>query len=76
MAANDQLDQLSWKLSKYSFGPMDAVSTEIASRLSSAFSAAVSSLRQAANDQPLMTLLLAAQAGYLIARLGRRHARN
>jgi hypothetical protein len=76
MAANDQLDQLSWQLSKFSLGPIDAVSTEIASRLGSAFSAAVSSLRQAANDQPLMTLLLAAQAGYLIARLGRRYARN
>jgi hypothetical protein len=76
MIANDQLDQLSWQLSKYGLGPIDAVSTEIAFRLGSAFSAAVSSLRQAANDQPLMTLLLAAQAGYLIARLGRRYARN
>jgi hypothetical protein len=76
MAANDQLDQLSWQLSKHSLGPIDAVSTEMASRLGSASSVAVSSLRQAANDQPLMTLLLAAQAGYLIARLGRRYARN
>jgi hypothetical protein len=76
MAANDQLDQLSWQLSKHSLGPIDAVSTELASRLGSAFSTVVSSFQQAANDQPLMTLFLAAQAGYLIARLGRRFARN
>jgi hypothetical protein len=76
MAGNDQLDQLSWQLSKHSLGPIDAISNEIMSRLGSAFSAVVLSLRQAANDQPLMTLLLAAQAGYLFARLGRRYARN
>jgi hypothetical protein len=76
MAVNEQLDQLSWQLSEHSLGPIDAISTEMVSRFGSAFSAAVSSLRQAANDQPLVTLLLAAQAGYLIARLGRRYARN
>jgi hypothetical protein len=38
--------------------------------------AVISSLQQAAYDQPLMTLLLAAQAGYLVARLGRRFARR
>jgi hypothetical protein len=76
MAVDEQLDRLSSQLSKHSLGPIDAISNEIMSRLGSAFSAVVLSLRQAANDQPLMTLLLAAQAGYLIARLGRRYARN
>jgi hypothetical protein len=72
MAVDEQLDQLSTQLSKQSLGPIDAIFNEIASRLS----AVISSLRQAANDQPLMTLLLAAQAGYLVARLRRRYARN
>jgi hypothetical protein len=73
MAVDEQLDQLSSQLSKHSLGPIDAISTEIMSRLGSAFSAMISSLRQASNDQPLVTLLLAAQAGYLFARLGRRY---
>jgi hypothetical protein len=76
MAVDEQLDRLSSQLSSHSLGPIDAISTEITSRLGSMFSAVVLSLRQAAKDQPLMTLLLAAQAGYLISRLGRRYARN
>ena len=76
MAVDEQLDRLSSQLSRHSLGPIDAISTEIISRLGSAFCAVVLSLRQAANDQPLVTLLLAAQAGYLIARLGRRYAGN
>jgi hypothetical protein len=76
MAVDEQLDQLSTQLSKQSLGPIDAIFNEIASRLSAELSAVISSLRQAANDQPLMTLLLAAQAGYLVARLRRRYARN
>jgi hypothetical protein len=76
MAVDEQLDRLSSQLSWHSLGPIDAISTEIISRLGSAFSAVDLSLRQAANDQPLVTLLLAVQAGYLIARLGRRYAGN
>jgi hypothetical protein len=76
MAVDQQLARLSSQLSQRSLGPIDAVSSEIMSRLGSALNALISSLRQTANDQPLMTLLLAAQAGYLIARLGRHYARN
>ena len=76
MAVDEQLDRLSSQLGKHNLVPIDALSTEIMSRLGSAFSAMVLSLRQAANDQPLMTLFLAAQAGYLFARLGRHYARN
>jgi hypothetical protein len=76
MAVDEQIDRLSSQLNKHSLGPIDAISTEVMSRLGWAFSAVISSLRQAANDQPLMTLLLAAEAGYLIARLGRHYARN
>jgi hypothetical protein len=76
MTVDEQLDRLSSQLSSHSLGPINAISTEMMSRLGSMFSAVVLSLRQAANDQPLMTLLLAAQAGYLISRLGHRYARN
>ena len=76
MAADEQLDQLSRQLSKQSLGPIDRVADEATSRLVAACGAVISSLRQAAYDRPLMTLLLAAQAGYLVARMGHRHARN
>jgi hypothetical protein len=76
MAVDEQLDQLSWQLSKNSVGPIDGVVTEVTSRLGATCKAVISSLQQAAYGQPLMTLLLAAQAGYLVARLGRRFARR
>jgi hypothetical protein len=76
MAVDKRLDQLSSQLSKHSLRPIDAIFNEIMSRLGSALGAVVLSLRKAANDQPLMTVFLAAQAGYLFARLGRRHAGN
>jgi hypothetical protein len=76
MAADEKLDQLSWELSKQSLGPVDGILNEIASRVSSAMTAVISSLQRAANDQPVMTVILAAQAGYLVARIGRRYART
>ena len=59
MAADEQLDQLSRQLSKQSLGPIDRVADEATSRLVAACGAVISSLRQAAYDRPLMTLLLA-----------------
>ncbi len=76
MAVDEQLDRLSSQLSWQGLGPLDAVTSEFASRAGATLSGIISSLRQAAHDQPLMTLILAAQAGYLFARLGRRHASN
>jgi thiamine monophosphate synthase len=76
MAVDEQLDRLSSQLSRHGLGGIDAVSAEVTSRVGSAFIAVASSLRRAADDQPLVTLLLAAQAGYLLARLGRRYAGN
>jgi hypothetical protein len=74
--ADEQLDQLSRQLSKQSLGRVDTVLTEVMSRLITASTFVTEWLRQAAYDQPLITLLLAGQAGYLVARLGRRHARH
>jgi len=76
MAVDKQLDQLSWQLQKHGSGPMAAISNDVMSRLGSAINVVMASLRQATQEQPLMTLLLAAQAGYLIARWGRRYAHD
>jgi hypothetical protein len=75
-AADEQLAQLSRQLSKQSLGWVDTVLSEVMSRLMSASTSITEWLRQAAYDQPFITLLLAGQAGYLFARLGRRRARH
>lgn len=72
MAVDEQLDRLSRELNKQSLGPIDTVSNEVVSRFWSTCGTVAASLRQAANDQPLITLLLASQVGYLVARLQRR----
>jgi hypothetical protein len=76
MAADAQLDRLSRQLSMQSLGPVDAVFSEVMSRLGSASASVATWLRQATYDQPLITLLLSCQIGYLAARLGRRYARR
>jgi hypothetical protein len=76
MPVDEKLDRLSQQLSKHSLGPVDTVINETMSRLAAASSAVAAWLRQAADEQPLITLLLAAQSGYLLARLGRRYARH
>jgi pilus assembly protein TadC len=76
MAVDERLDRLSRQLSMQSLGPVDTVFTEAMSRVGSASSSLAAWLRQAAYDQPLITLLLSCQVGYLVARFGRRHARR
>jgi hypothetical protein len=76
MGVDGRIDRLSQELSKVSLGPVDTVFNETMSRLGSAAASLMAWLRQAAFEQPLITLLLSCQAGYLAARLGRRHARH
>jgi hypothetical protein len=76
MAVDEQLERLSGQLSKQSLGLIDTVFSETMSRLGAVSAAFAAWLRQAACDRPLITLLLSCQAGYLVARLGRRYARR
>jgi hypothetical protein len=76
MAVDEQIDRLARQLNKQSLGPIDTIVDEAMSRLGSACNSLAFWLRQAAYDQPLITLLLSCQIGYLVARLGRRYARR
>lgn len=76
MDADDKLDELKRTLNRQSLGPVGAISDKAASSLRTAVVSFTTWLRQAAYDQPLITLLLSFQAGYLVARLGRRYARQ
>jgi hypothetical protein len=74
MVADEQIDRLSRQLSTQSLGPVDTILTTTMFQLNLAFSSLAAWLRQTAYDQPLVTVLLSCQFGYLVARLGRRHA--
>lgn len=74
MVVDERLDQLSRQLTRQSLGPMDTIINEITNRIAASGAALVAGLRQAANERPLITLLLSWQVGYLIGRMGHRHA--
>jgi hypothetical protein len=76
MDVDEQLDQLSRRLSWQSTASVDTVVGEIIARLRTASSALVASLRWAAYDRPFITLLLSCQVGYLVGRMGHRYARR
>lgn len=76
MAADAQIERLSRQLSMQGLGPLDPILNEAIVRLNCAAAAVAAWLRRTAYDQPLTTLLLACQFGYLIARIGRRYARR
>lgn len=76
MTVDEQLDRLSRQLSHQSPGPIGTIVDQTLSRIASVAAALTTWLHQAAYDQPLITLLLSCQIGYLVARLGRRYARH
>jgi hypothetical protein len=76
MDANDQLEQLSRRLSWQKTGPVDTVANAIIARLTTAVSTLIASLRMAAHERPLITLLLSGQIGYVTGRVGRHYARR
>jgi hypothetical protein len=74
MAVDEQLDRLNEQLSKQSLGPINPIVDHTVSGFIQASASLAAWLREAAQDRPLITLLLSFQGGYLIARLGRRYA--
>ncbi len=76
MSVDEKIDRLSQQLEKQSLGPIDTITDEVMRRVGAASGSLVAWLRQAAYDQPLMTLLVACQFGYVVARLGRAYARR
>ena len=76
MAADEQIDELRHRLNRESLGPVGVVSNQAISTFMRAVQFITYSLRQSALDRPLITLLLSFEAGYAVARLGRKHARR
>jgi hypothetical protein len=74
MAENVKLRRLERQLSRDPLSPVGAVTNEALHAATLMVGRLLASLRQAAFDRPLTTLFLSCEAGYLVARLGRRRA--
>jgi len=76
MAVDEPIRRLNRELSRHSLGPVTTISNQIVASLASGLRSLATWLRDTARDRPLITLLLAFQTGYAIARIGRRNARR
>lgn len=76
MSADAKLENLTTQIRRQGFGPLDPLFDQVVSMVTAATRSLADGLRQAAYHQPLTALLLACQAGYLVARLGQRRARG
>ena len=76
MAANQQIERLNRQLRSQSLGPITTISDQALASLGSGLRLLVTWLRQAAQDRPFVTLLLSLEAGFAVARMGRRRARG
>ena len=76
MTANQQIERLNRQLRSQGLGPITTISDQALASLGSGLQLLVTWLRQAAQDRPLVTLLLSLEAGFAVARMGRRRARG
>jgi hypothetical protein len=76
MAADKRIDRLNRQLRSQSLGPITTIYDQALASLGSGLQLLVTWLRQAAQDRPLVTLLLFLEAGFAGARMGRRRARG
>ena len=76
MAADEQIHRLNRELSRHSLGPLTDISNQTVASLVSGLQSLANWLRDTARDRPLITLLLAFQVGYAVARVGGRNARR
>lgn len=76
MTANQQIERLNRQLRSQSLGPITTISDQALASLGSGLQLLVTWLRQAAQDRPFVTLLLSLEAGFAVARMGRRRARG
>ena len=76
MAEDMKLQRLERQLSRYGLGPLGDITNEVLHAAASIIGRLAASLRQAAFDYPLTTLVLSCEVGYVVARWRRKHARR
>ena len=72
--AEQEIDRLRRRLGWEAGGPLAQVSTQATDTLVSILSSAVSWIRQSGEEHPLISVLLAFQAGFALGRWGGRRA--
>jgi hypothetical protein len=76
MADNDELDRLRRRLRREAAGPLTDISNHATASLISVLGTLVQWIRRAGQERPLISLLVAFEAGFAVARLKRRHAKH
>jgi hypothetical protein len=76
MADNEEIDRLERRLKWEAAGPLTDLSNLITASLFSRLGALAQWVRKAAEERPLISLLIAFEAGFAVARLGHRRAKH
>jgi hypothetical protein len=76
VAENQEIDRLERRLKREAPGPLTDLSNQTAASVFSLLRALAERVRQSAEEMPLISLLIAFEAGFAVARLGHRRANH
>ena len=76
MVDNEEIARLERRLKWEAPGPLTGLSNQMAASLFSLLRALAQWVRESAEERPLISLLLAFEAGFAVARVGRRRAKH
>jgi hypothetical protein len=76
MADNEEIARLERRLKWEAPGPLAALSNQMTASLFSLLRVLAQWVRESAEERPLISLLLAAEVGFAVARVGRRRAKR
>jgi hypothetical protein len=76
VAENQEIDRLERRLKREAPGPLTDLSNQTTASVFSLLRALAERVRHSAEEMPLISLLIAFEAGFAVARLGHRRANH
>jgi hypothetical protein len=76
LTENIEIDRLERRLKREAPGPLTDLANQMTASVFSLLSALAEWVRQSAEEMPLISLLIAFEAGFAVARLGHRRAKH
>ena len=76
MTENKEIDRLQRRLTREAPAPLTDLSNQMTASVSSLLRALAQWVRDSAEEMPLISLLVAFEAGFAVARLGHRRAKH
>jgi hypothetical protein len=76
VAENEEIDRLERRLKREAPGPLTDLSNQMTTSVFSVLRTLAEWVRQSAEEMPLISLLIAFEAGFAAARLGPRRAKH